>query len=178
MKNRYVDIIQVDAIHVVDKQQLCWPNQLCHIDEQCFIKHPALTNTKSHRTQIQFELYYFYYEICLHTGAIYVLLWNVAIAGERLLPIRNWKYVRCACACAWDAYVCVWVWKIMHTDSMRVPINFTIVDNLLLNYMFSKRGEQMAPAKRVGKVILDLRETVWKRLPSAKVENVLLLSIS
>lgn len=48
----------------------------------------------------------------------------------------------------------------MHTDSMRVPINFTIVDNLLLNYMFSKRGEQMAPAKRVGKVILDLRETV------------------
>lgn len=30
--------------------------------------------------QIQFELYYFHYNICLHTDAIYVLLWNVAVA--------------------------------------------------------------------------------------------------
>lgn len=41
-----------------------------------YLVHKARTHI-----QIQFELYYFHYNICLHTDAIYVLLLNVAVAA-------------------------------------------------------------------------------------------------
>lgn len=115
MKNRYVDIIhclwdvdiiQVDAIHVVDKQQLCWPNQLCHIDKQCFIKHPALSQIQNrivHKFNLNFIIsimkfvyiqaqFMFYCEMWPSRGRVFVTNLELKICA---MCVR----VRCLCVC-------------------------------------------------------------------------------
>lgn len=113
-----------------------------------YIWYTIATHTHTH-IQIQFELYYFHYNICLHTDAIYVLLWNVAVAALGSKSNRARIYVRLShivgieSVCGWCVCVCVCKHKIATAYMLKTPINFTIVDNLLSNYMLETWAQLM-----------------------------------
>lgn len=101
--------------------------------------------------QIQFELYYFHYNICLHTDAIYVLLWNVAVALGSEQPrgyIHTHAHRTSLESKPFADGVCVSMCVSVDIKSQqhicwKTPINFTIVDNLLSNYMLKTWAQLM-----------------------------------